>query len=450
VSISYASGNAYLSNVVPSQTSISKAFANAVQAGSLLVAVQFWSNTDEVQTFSDNNGNTWIKPIAQRWHSNLSNGIAIAYAVNANAGATTVTCSSTSTISRDLVIIEILGAATVSPVDGTPIGNEANGSTSNPDPGAITTAGAGIILGVAVIYPTDNPTAGTSYTSQYHSTASGSLYNLAIEDFITSGAQTNNHASWATAEDYWLALGVAFKAAASGGATTTKVMSETLTLADATVNGVQRPRVQSEALTIIDATIPYRRLVRVPQEALTLADSIVPMRRLRRVVDEGITLADAFNKTVSGSQVITTKVMSEALTLADGFVDWLRRVRLQTDTTLITEDNTTRTFIITGEDLQVFVDELVKWRRLKRVMDEPATFTDAFSKSVASPGATTYTKVLTETVTLSDAALDRVIYRRVAEDSQVFADSKVQYSSAGVFGPPAVIAKVVRYVGVLP
>lgn len=237
----------------------------------------------------------------------------------------------------------------------------------------------------------------------------------------------------------------------TGGATNTKVMSETLTLADTNVSGAQRPRVQSETVTLADSTIPYRRLVRVPQEALILADSTVQMRRLRRVIDEAITLADAFSKTVVlGGQVITTKVMSEALTLNDGFVDWLRRVRLQTDTVLITEDNTTRTFIITGEEALTLADELIKWRRLKRLMDEQATLADSFSKTVISSGATLYTKVLTETIVLFDEALDRATYRRVAEDTQVLSDSKVQYSSAGVFGPPAIIAKVVRYVGVLP
>lgn len=191
-------------------TEVSQEFAN-VTAGSLLVAVSFVGAGNEAQSIADTNGNTWVE-VDHQYHTNLDNGAWIWYAKNANAGLTSITNSSASAIDRQLVIMEYSGVDATSPVDGTPVKNDANGSTSQPDPGAITTTGDAVLIGVAIMYPNANPTAATNYTKQYDSAPSG-FQNLEIEDWIATGAQVNNHPLWATNEDYWQAFGFAFKAA---------------------------------------------------------------------------------------------------------------------------------------------------------------------------------------------------------------------------------------------
>lgn len=74
----------------------SAAFASAVNAGALLVVlVSFYStNSDGSITVSDSRGNTWTTNESQ---ANGTNRVAIAFAENAAAGATTITVSSSGT-----------------------------------------------------------------------------------------------------------------------------------------------------------------------------------------------------------------------------------------------------------------------------------------------------------------------------------------------------------------
>lgn len=208
--IGYVVANKYLSATATSATSVSKAVASNVTAGSLLVAIAYFTNVDEVQTFSDNNGNTWHTEI-KAYDSTLAQGIAIGWAANANAGATTIADTSASTINRYIIIAELTGAATTTPVDGTAIA--ASGSSSAPSPGAITTAGAGIVIGAATVTPTTPPTPGTGFTAQFNQT--WAQYPMTIEDQITtaSGSYT---ASYTTSESFWAAMAIAFKAGAGG------------------------------------------------------------------------------------------------------------------------------------------------------------------------------------------------------------------------------------------
>lgn len=212
MAIARATGNAWLNTSNASSVSVSRAFANSVTAGSLLVAVTSYP-ANQVPTVSDNNGNTWTSALIGQYDGSLVQNIYLSYALNANAGATTVTASGGGNMNRFLGICEYTGAATSSAVDGTPVAT--SGTSSNPDPGAITTTTAGVLIGAAVVYPTTGPTAGTNYTRQITVTPSG-LYHVVVEDWITTGAQTDNHPSWATSESYWCALGAAFKEAAGG------------------------------------------------------------------------------------------------------------------------------------------------------------------------------------------------------------------------------------------
>lgn len=222
MAITRATGNAWLENSTSGGTSISRAFVNNVQAGSLLVAMAATA-ANETVTFSDG-VNTWVSNAVSVRQGNLSTNIQIGYAVNAAAGATTVTASSASNVNRSIEICEYLGVATSSPVDGTAVTNTADGSTSNPDPGAITSTGGAVFIGAGVLYPTGAATVGTGYTGQIESTAWGS-YQLNVEDQIFATAQTGHHPKYNSNFDYWAMIGIAFKAASGGGGATTQLLT---------------------------------------------------------------------------------------------------------------------------------------------------------------------------------------------------------------------------------
>jgi hypothetical protein len=216
VAITRPAGNTWLSTNTTNGANLARAFANNVTAGSLLVAVATRLNS-ETHTFTDTQGNTWTVLDSQDSGA-LGSGVVIAYAMNAIAGATTVTVASSTVQARGLYICEYAGVATTSAVDGTPVkANSDAGSPSAVDPGGVTTTGDAVLIGVGYTYPgSDANTPATNYTKQAEQTYS-SFYNLSIQDWIATGGQSNNHASWTPNRDYWIAFGFAFKTAGGGG-----------------------------------------------------------------------------------------------------------------------------------------------------------------------------------------------------------------------------------------
>lgn len=190
---------------------VEKAFANPVTAGSLLVAaVQV--NGNKTPTFSDG-VNTWQTGILSAYSGALDVRIAIGYAMNASAGATTVRATfEDDTKNRSIIIAEYAGVATASAVDGTP--TSASGSSDSAmAPGAITSTGDALFIGFALYSsPPGTPTPATNFTGYEASPASA--YTLNVEDRIATGAGAINP-SWSN-KTFWLATGIAFKAA--GGA----------------------------------------------------------------------------------------------------------------------------------------------------------------------------------------------------------------------------------------
>jgi hypothetical protein len=194
---------------------VERAFVDNVQAGSLLVAVAQVMGNKSV-TFSDSQGNAWVTAIEPAYSGALGVRYAIGYASNASAGATTVRATYPDDASnRSIVIMEYTGCATASPVDGT--ATSATGSSDTPmAPGNITSTGDAVFIGAAVYAsPAGTPTPGTDFTG-YERTQDGD-YTINIEDRIVSGAATINPA-WSN-KTFWLALGIAFKAAAGGSST---------------------------------------------------------------------------------------------------------------------------------------------------------------------------------------------------------------------------------------
>lgn len=171
---------------------------------------------------------------------------------------------------------------------------------------------------------------------------------------------------------------------ASGGTTTTKTMTDTLTLSDQE----------------LDSSIMVRQM----NDTITVTDAVTRWTRLTRVLSDGIDLIDGVVKSVvTGGALVFTKVMTDTLIASDAFFDWLRRRRDQTDTIVISEDGLQRAFIMTASETLDVSDGVVQWLRLKRLAQDSIDVVDGFSKTLVGAGIV-YAKVMSDTVTLIDDA----------------------------------------------
>lgn len=213
MAVAIASGNGWQSTGTQFVSNTQHTFAVDVTAGSLLVAFVLYLQNVE-QTVSDNVNGGWTKG-GEFWDATLAMQLGWYYLPNAAAGATTVTASGESGYAevRVLSVCEYTGAETVSPVDGT--WTSAAGSSSGPAPGAITTTGAGVVIGARRSTGAPASTPGTGYTERLDAYGYSGAYAIAIEDRITTAGGAYDP-SWTDTAGFWAAIGFAFKA---GGAT---------------------------------------------------------------------------------------------------------------------------------------------------------------------------------------------------------------------------------------
>jgi hypothetical protein len=144
-------------------TSYTLAFGSNLGAASLLVAFATTGANTSI-TFSDNNGGSWTT-IGPFFESVSGQSIAIGYAANHAAGATTVTVTlGTSAGFNTLQISEWSGAATSSVLDTNTAGRQ-NASSTTPSDASMTTAGNGeLVVGCIIGGSGAAATAGTGFT----------------------------------------------------------------------------------------------------------------------------------------------------------------------------------------------------------------------------------------------------------------------------------------------
>lgn len=216
--IGYATGHAWSNNlsVAPGGTGTSTtglAFTNNVAAGSTLVAIVQHA-ADEAISCTDTQSNTWTSQF-RRYSASLGFDLAVLIAKNAAAGATTVTCTWTSSVARAMILAEVTGADTSTQPAGTPGSANSSGSAP-PDPGAsITTTSGDLVIGVVIDASATDIAAGSGYTRQLRA-SNTAAYQWCIEDQTASGTGPYNP-NWTTSLNFWTAGGLAIKAAAGGG-----------------------------------------------------------------------------------------------------------------------------------------------------------------------------------------------------------------------------------------
>lgn len=200
----------------------------------------------------------------------------------------------------------------------------------------------------------------------------------------------------------WVMFATPLKSVSAGGGATTKVMSDTLTTTDATVYGRRRIRYMTETQSLSDASVSWRRLVRVSSDAAVLIDEALRRIRFVRLISDTLSLSDSVVFSLRTSSTIT-KIMSEAVAVNDGAL--LVQLKGRSEETLQLSDGA------------------VSGAKRIRVASEALTLFDEFLKTVIRNNSTVYTKVMSETLQLTEAVIRRaILVRNVADSILVYED----------------------------
>jgi len=190
-------------------TSGSLAFTVNNTAGNWIgVVIRAGLSSSQVFTVTDTNGNTYQRAFQLGVGSN-SLTFALYYAENIKAGANIVTVSDTVSAPFRFAILEYSGVATSNSLDATPA--TAQGSSSTPNSGSLTTgAGGDLLLGTVVTVNSATMTAGSGYTIEEAVPGAPNTKLVAEDQLQTTAGSASASASLASS-DTWGAGLAAFR-----------------------------------------------------------------------------------------------------------------------------------------------------------------------------------------------------------------------------------------------
>lgn len=197
----------------------SSALNSSVTAGSLLVAlVSFYSTGQNgTITVTDNNGNSWTT--TETNGSNFARGC-IAYAQNANSGATTVTITSSGTGDQYItaVVCEFSGVETAGAFD-VDISAAGGGTAANSGNTATLAQADSLVVGlvgatVSNAIPATDPVSGYTLIHRQRTDELQPI-NAGYKNVSATTAQSVSNTLSASSE--WVAVCVVFKNSAGGG-----------------------------------------------------------------------------------------------------------------------------------------------------------------------------------------------------------------------------------------
>lgn len=205
-----------VSNTASNASTVS-ATLTSTTAGNLIVACSWWSNSSRTFTsVTDSKSNTYAA--AGNTAGSTTQVERIDFAKNATGAVTTVTLNLSGGANVAIVVYEISGADTVSPLDVAPVANSASATTLAD---AITTTNANdIIISAFCNGDTSADTAhdaGMTVDKDLNATAGG---RFGSGSHIVAATQSALDVGWTTAgaATAWAIVAASFKAAAAGGA----------------------------------------------------------------------------------------------------------------------------------------------------------------------------------------------------------------------------------------
>jgi len=189
-------------------TSNSLAFVTTTTAGNwIAVSIRGGLSNSQIFTVSDSSGNTYHQAF-RLGLTNSSNTLAFFYAENINGGPDTITVTQTVFGPLRFAILEYSGVATTNSLDGAAT---AQGSSTSPNSGPLTTSANGdLLLGTIITQNNNAFTAGSGYTIE-ESVPASPITKLIAEDQLQSAAGTASARASLSAADNWGAGLAAFR-----------------------------------------------------------------------------------------------------------------------------------------------------------------------------------------------------------------------------------------------
>jgi hypothetical protein len=202
---------------------VAQAYGSNNSAGNLLVACITWDrssgagNRDLISGVADTRSQTWTQVVQSNDLTN-NQDFSMWYFPNCAAGANTVTAtfSGGSRAFAAIIIAEYSGVLTTSPIDGTPVGQNASGTTAanNCTSTSTTTAVNGdLIVGAWMKDDTaSTPTAGTGFTKRPDTLTD---HSIIMEDLVQATAGAIAATFTQSVAGRYLALVAGFQASAA-------------------------------------------------------------------------------------------------------------------------------------------------------------------------------------------------------------------------------------------
>lgn len=220
------------------------------------------------------------------------------------------------------------------------------------------------------------------------------------------------------------------KAAAEIANLITKVIAETVQIADAVVRLTGLLRIIDESAQVAESIVNPRTLVRLIAETVQVSEGIIRVRALVRILAETVQVSEG---TIVARVMV--RVIDETAQVVEGILRALGLVKVKDETVEVSEDKLNLLGIVRSKDETVEVSEAranilglvrskdetvqvsegtLRFLGLARVIDEAAQV----SETIVNPR--TLVRVLSETVQVSEAiARARVMVRAIAETVQV-------------------------------
>lgn len=191
---------------------LAKAFTSNNAAGNLLICVtrNFRTAAGTISSVTDSNGNTWVQAPGGYQSNSNANDIQLWYALNCNAGANTVTLtSSTSNTFIRFCIAEYSGILTSSAYD---VNTHFQGNSTSFDSHSATTTATDLLIGFVQNDTSDSFTYTASGWNFRQADPSG---NINLFDKLDQPAGTYNFTGTVSSTALWSATEYAFKEATS-------------------------------------------------------------------------------------------------------------------------------------------------------------------------------------------------------------------------------------------
>lgn len=300
-----------------------------------------------------------------------------------SSGALTITYSGAgSVVGSTWEVVEFTGVDTSGTNGSGAVGTVASQQYTSASPTSlpftITDTPGASDLAIAIAHTQDDggPSTPATYTLIDQITGGETQTWIAYKTAGGSGSYGNDGS-----DTYWATHGFTVKAAAAGGSTTTKTVSESVALSESNLRYAFRPRTASDVIAVYDVGV-FRNFIMSMSDASSVSDSAELFVRRVRAVSEIVTSIDSISEFYR-----RTRLVSDALTIIDSFVK------------VVIGGSTIAK--IMSENVTVY-DELAIYRTFRRLVTDTLQTVDALITSLISGNL--YTKILGDTITVADAS----------------------------------------------